>query len=94
MSLHKRHVPSVFDGLTRQSMRLLLRIYVFEGAPHGLTVAGLFRYWRERSASWRSLSPEPTQVSVEQVLRQRFLSEGLCAVDGSLPQALQHEPTH
>jgi hypothetical protein len=37
-----------FDGLTRPSMRLLVRIYVSAGAPHGLTVDGLARYWRAR----------------------------------------------
>jgi len=77
-----------FDGLTRPSMRLLVRVYVFAGAPHGLTVDGLARYWRARSPSWRS-APADDAGGMEATLTRRFLSEGFCGVDGSLRQPLQ-----
>ena len=87
MALRNRHGSSFFDGLTRQAMRLLIRIYLFDGAPHGPTVKGLFQYWRDRSASWRSAIAVEPQASSEAALTRRFLSEGLCTVDGSLATA-------
>jgi hypothetical protein len=78
-----------FDGLTRPSMRLLVRVYFFDGAPHGPTVDGLVQYWRARSPSWRCGAPQESRRSVEAALTRRFLSEGLCAADGSLSQAMQ-----
>jgi hypothetical protein len=73
--------------MTRQSMRLLMRLYLFEGAPHGPTVSGLFQYWCERSISWRSAGSNETPASLEAGLIRRFQSEGLCAGDGSLHHA-------
>ena len=78
-----------FDGLTRPSMRMLVRIYLFNGAPHGLTVDGLAQYWRARSPSWRSAVTTHTVGAIDAALTQRFLSEGLCSIDGSLRPLLQ-----
>lgn len=86
MATHPQ-TPSIFDGLTRQSMRLLVRIYVFDGAPYGRTVAGLFQYWRDRSASWRSAGTLETRASIEALLIRQFQREDLCAIDGSLRDA-------
>lgn len=72
------------DGLTRPSMRLLVRVYLFDGAPHGPTVDGLVQYWRARSPSWRSGAALESRGSIEATLTRRFLSEGLCGADGSL----------
>ena len=77
------------DGLTRPSMRLLVRVYLFEGAPHGPTVDGLVQYWRARSPSWRSGAACESRGSIEATLTRRFLNEGLCGADGLLAQAMQ-----
>ena len=86
MTMHSR-MPNIFDGPTRQSMHLLVRIYVFDGAPHGRTIAGLFQYWRERSASWRSAGALETPASIEALLIRQFQREDLCAIDRSLRDA-------
>ena len=78
-----------FDGLTRPSMRMLVRIYLFDGAPHGQTVDGLARYWGARSPSWRSAAMSEGRGAIEAALTRRFLSEGLCGVDGSLREPVQ-----
>jgi len=70
-------------------MRMLVRIYLFDGAPHGLTVDGLAQYWRARSPSWRSAAPTNRRGTIGAALTRRFLSEGLCGVDGSLRPLLQ-----
>jgi hypothetical protein len=82
----KHRDGNFFDGLTRPSMRLLVRIYQFDGAPHGPTISGLVQYWLARSPSWRAGTNE-ARGSVE-ALTQRFRSAGLCEVDGSLLQAM------
>ena len=84
MTVNNRRTPGVFEGLTRRSMRLLVRIYMFEGAPHGLTIRELLRFWCERSISWRLARAEAAEGSMEAVLIRRFRSEGLCKLDGSL----------
>jgi hypothetical protein len=82
---HTLPAATFFDGLTRPSMRMLVRIYLFDGAPHGATVNGLVQYWRARSPSWRAVARDDPRASIEAALTRRFLSEGLCGVDGSLP---------
>jgi hypothetical protein len=69
-------------------MRLLVLIYLFDGAPHGATVNGLAQYWRARSPSWRALGTAEHQGSIESALTRRFLTEGLCSVDGALPPVM------
>jgi hypothetical protein len=73
-------------------MRLLVRLYLSNGAPHGATVSGLVQYWRARSPSWRVLGAADRRGSIEATLTRRFLTEGLCRVDGSLPRTMSQSP--
>ena len=87
-AMASRHcdASTFFDGLTRPCMRVLVSVYLVAGAPHGATAAGLLQYWRESSASWRSVPVGKQRRSIEAALRHRFFSEDLCSMDGTLRQ--------
>lgn len=69
---------------SRLRERSRVRGYLVKGAPCGATVHGLAEYGRARSPSWRAVSTHGTREVIEKALTRRFLTEGLCRIDGSL----------